>query len=151
MIRLNKLTDYGVVVLALMARQHPTVTTAPHLAQQSGVPLPTVSKILTHLVRDKIVTSQRGVAGGYRLARTADQISVAEIVAALEGPVTLTSCVEGSIGGCEVEQLCPMRGNWDRVNRAIRQALEKVSLADMALADSHSILAAIEPSQPMQA
>ncbi len=134
MIRLNKLTDYGVVVLALMARQH-AVATAPQLAQQSGVPLPTVAKILTHLARDGIVTSQRGVAGGYHLARAADQISMAEIVAALEGPIALTSCVDGTVGGCEVEQLCPMRGNWDRVNQAVRSALEQVTLADMSVND----------------
>lgn len=150
MIRLNKLTDYGVVVLSLMARQR-GVATAPQLARQSGVPLPTVAKILTHLARDGIVTSQRGVAGGYHLARSAEQISMAEIVVALEGPIALTSCVDGTVGGCEVEQLCPMRGNWDRVNQAVRSALEQVTLADMSVNDTHAGFAQANAQQSVQA
>ena len=91
MIRLNKLTDYGVVVLALMARQH-AVATAPQLAQQSGVPLPTVAKILTHLARDGIVTSQRGVSGGYHLARAADRSpAFGEDFAAATSPAGLST------------------------------------------------------------
>ncbi len=150
MIRLNKLTDYGVVVLSLMARQR-GVATAPQLAQQSGVPLPTVAKILTHLARDGIVTSQRGVAGGYHLARAAEQISMTEIVVALEGPIALTSCVDGTVGGCEVEQLCPMRGNWDRVNQAVRSALDQVTLADMSINDTHAGFAQANARQSVQA
>ena len=150
MIRLNKLTDYWVVVLSLMARQR-GVATAPQLARQSGVPLPTVAKILTHLARDGIVTSQRGVAGGYHLARAAEQISMTEIVVALEGPIALTSCVDGTVDGCEVEQLCPMRGNWDRVNQAVRSALDQVTLADMSINDTHAGFAQANAQQSVQA
>jgi len=133
-----------------MARQR-GVATAPQLAQQSGVPLPTVAKILTHLARDGIVTSQRGVAGGYHLARAAEQISMTEIVVALEGPIALTSCVDGTVGGCEVEQLCPMRGNWDRVNQAVRSALDQVTLADMSINDTHAGFAQANARQSVQA
>jgi FeS assembly SUF system regulator len=107
------------------------VLSVGQLAQESRVPQPTVAKLLKQLAQAGIVVSQRGPAGGYALARAAEAITVADVIAALEGPISLTACVDGAEGHCEVERLCPMRGNWDRVNRAIRAALESVTLADM--------------------
>lgn len=133
MIKLNRITDYAVVVLAQMARDPERLVTAPQLSQDSAVPLPTVSKLLKELARADVLISHRGANGGYTLARTPEDISVLEIVGALEGPVALTSCVEDSEDDCSVESLCPMRGNWNKVNSAIRAALSGVSLADMAL------------------
>lgn len=133
MLRLNRITDYAIVVLAQMAREPDRLVTAPYLAQDSGVPLPTVAKVLKDLAREGVLASERGAHGGYRLARAPGDISVLEIVRALEGPVSLTACVDGTEGNCDVELLCPMRGNWDRVNHAIRAALESVSLAEMAV------------------
>ena len=133
MLRLNRITDYAIVVLAQMAREPDRLVTAPHLAQDSGVPLPTVAKVLKDLAREGVLASERGAHGGYRLARAPGEISVLQIVRALEGPVSLTACVDGTEGNCDVESLCPMRGNWDRVNHAIRAALESVSLAEMAV------------------
>lgn len=132
MIRLNKLTDYAVVVLSQMANDPATVITAPKLAHDTALPVPTVSKLLKSLARADILTSHRGAGGGYVLGRDAEDITVADIIIALEGPISLTACVDGSAGLCDVETLCPMRGNWDKVNRAIRGALEDVTLADMA-------------------
>jgi FeS assembly SUF system regulator len=132
MLRLNRITDYAVVVLAQMAREPTRLVTAPQLAQDSTVPLPTVAKVLKDLAREGVLASERGVHGGYRLAKAPADVSVLEIIRALEGPVSLTACVDGIAGHCDVESLCPMRGNWDRVNGAIRAALKSVSLADMA-------------------
>ncbi len=133
MIRLNRLTDYAVVVLTQMGRDHAGVRTAPQLAHETGVPLPTVAKLLKTLAADGIIASHRGAAGGYSLSRAPEAISVAQIIAALEGPIALTACVEGSGNHCDVESLCPMRGNWDKVNRAIQRALEDLTLAEMAM------------------
>lgn len=133
MLKLNRITDYAVVVLAQMARDPGRLVTAPQLSQDSAVPLPTVSKLLKELARARVLTSHRGVNGGYTLARAPEDISVLEIVGALEGPVALTSCVEEAEDDCSVESLCPMRGNWNKVNSVIRGALSSVSLADMAL------------------
>ena len=132
MFKLNRLTDYGVVVLTQMARKPDDLRTAPQIAQDTGVPLPTVAKLLNALAHKRVITSHRGAAGGYTLNRPAEAISVAEIIQALEGPIALTACVDGASGGCEVEALCPMRGNWDKVNKAIYGALSQVTLADMA-------------------
>src|SRR3546814_12418691 len=81
------------------------------------------------LVKGGLVESRRGVNGGYVLTRRPEDISAAEIIAALDGPVALTACVDGAVGDCNVESLCPLRGGWDRVNAALRAALESVSLA----------------------
>jgi len=132
MIRLNRMTDYGVVVLAQMACWPGDVVTAPKLAKVTSMPLPAVSKMLKALARHGLVESHRGAAGGYSLGRAPEAITVAEIVVALEGPIALTACVEGAEAECGVESLCPMRGNWDRVNWAIREALGSVTLAEMA-------------------
>ena len=132
MLKLNRLTDYGVVVLTQMTRNPDVLSSAPQIAQDTGVPLPTVAKLLNALAHEGLITSHRGAAGGYTLNRPAEAISVAEIVQALEGPIALTACVDGASGGCDVESICPMRGNWDKVNKAIYGALSAVTLADMA-------------------
>jgi len=127
------MTDYGIVLLTHFAR-HPEEQThnVRDLAAETHLPLPTVSKILKTLTRSGIVVSHRGVRGGYSLARQPEKISVAEIIAALDGPIAITDCTNGSAGLCDLERLCPVSSNWQRINRAVREALEKISLADMA-------------------
>ena len=133
MIRLSKMTDYAVVMLSHMAAREGEVYTTCRLADRTAVPEPTAAKILKHLAKAGILASQRGSNGGYELARPAAEISVAEIIVALDGPIALAACVDGSEDHCGVERLCSMRGNWNRVTRAIRAALEEITLADMAL------------------
>jgi len=130
MLRLSKLTDYAVVVLIRLSHDE-TVQTSPGIAAVIGVPEPTVAKVLKALAYAGLVSSQRGARGGYRLVRPLSGIPVAEVVAAIDGPITLTACVEGSGTGCEAEHLCPVRGRWDLVNDAVLQALGQITLADM--------------------
>ena len=132
MFRLNRLTDYAVVVLSQMSQRRDDLRSAQQISDDTAVPLPTVAKLLNLLGRAGLVTSQRGASGGYTLSRNPEQISVAEIVQALEGPIALTACVDGAASSCEVESLCPMRGNWNKVNMAIHDALTSVTLADMS-------------------
>ena len=131
MLKLSRMIDYGVVVLSQMGNHRDSLTTAPELAEATGLPAPMVSKVLKSLARSDLVVSHRGVHGGYSLSRGPDEISVAAIVEALEGPVALTACVEASDAQCQVESLCPIRGGWEKVNDAIRGALEAVSLSDL--------------------
>ena len=128
MIRMSKLTDYAIVLLAHLARSERTLT-AQELASRSGVPLPTVSKLCKELSRAAIVVSHRGRHGGYSLARPAEDISVAEIVEALEGPISLTEC--GTPGGdpCGIEASCLAKASWDPVSRAIQGALQQLPLS----------------------
>jgi len=130
MVRISKLADYAVVVLVRLGAG--TIETAPGIAQGTGVPEPTVAKVLKALAGAGLVTSQRGARGGYRLTRPLDLVSVADVVSAIEGPIALTACVEDSHAGCDAEGCCPVRGRWDPVNAAVREALEGVTLATLA-------------------
>jgi FeS assembly SUF system regulator len=128
MIRMAKLTDYAIVLLAHLARSDRTLT-AQELAARSRVPLPTVSKLCKELSRAGLVTSHRGRHGGYSLARDAAHISVAQVVEALEGPIALTECAEQSGTPCGIEAFCLARSSWDPVSQAIHVALEKLPLS----------------------
>lgn len=126
------MTDYGVVIMSEMGHIKGRVMTAPDLSLYTGLPVPTAAKILRVLAKNGLLTSIRGAHGGYRLDRAPTEISIAEVVRVLEGPVAVTSCVDDSHDDCSVEQCCPMRGGWEKINRAINTALEEVTLADMS-------------------
>jgi FeS assembly SUF system regulator len=134
MLRLTKLTDYGIVLLTHFAQHSERdAQNARELALETRLPLPTVGKLLKELTHAGLLVSHRGKDGGYALARGPERISVAEIIAALEGPIAITECNNVTDPGlCEHETGCPVRANWQVVNRAIREALEKISLAEMA-------------------
>lgn len=134
MIRLSKLADYGIVILTNMARHPERQFSAAEIAAQSHIPQPMASKILKALVRGGVLASHRGAKGGYGLAHGAEAISVAAIITALEGPIALTACIEDGPGECDIEALCPARANWQRINDAIRGALEDITLAEMTYA-----------------
>jgi FeS assembly SUF system regulator len=132
MIRLSRLADYGVVLAGHMAGASERFFNAFELAAGTGLPAPTVSKILAMLARAGVLASQRGAKGGYRLARRPSEITLAQIIGALDGPIALTVCIEQGDGACDVEHLCPSRRGWHRINDAIRKAFEDVTLADMS-------------------
>lgn len=131
MIRMSKLTDYAIVILAHLARSTETLT-AHELAARSRVPLPTVSKLAKELSKAGLVVSHRGRNGGYGLARPAEDISVAEIVEALEGPIALTECARPHKGICGIEDTCLARESWDPVSRAVETALRNLPLSSIA-------------------
>lgn len=131
MIKLSKLTDYAVVVLSEMARDAESLSTASGLAEKTTLPEPTVAKVLKLLAKGDVISSTRGVNGGYRLNAAPDAISIAKVITALEGPVALAACVEGSEECCSHSAGCPIKGQWNPVNVAMRNALENVSLAQM--------------------
>jgi FeS assembly SUF system regulator len=130
-LRLSKLTDYGIALLVQLAREP---AAAPHnaraLSARSRLPFPVVGKVLKTLARAGLLVSQRGIRGGYSLARPPAEISVAEIIAAFEGPVALTEC--GSTPGrCEHEPDCTVRSPFEKINQTLAQTLERVTLADL--------------------
>ena len=131
MIRITKQSDYGIVLMTRLASAPDEFHNATALATEAQLPAPIVSKILKLLARAGLLESHRGVKGGYALAREPETISVAEIISALEGPIAVTECIEDGPGECSQEPFCAVRGNWQRINLAIRQALEAISLAEM--------------------
>lgn len=132
MIRMNKLTDYGIVLLTHLARQRAVpIHSARDLADASHLPVPTVNKLLKKLSQARLLTSQRGVNGGYTLAKDPAEISVADVISALEGPIGMTECSSTS-GLCSLEPTCPNRSGWRNISQAIRDTLQKLSLQEIA-------------------
>lgn len=131
MLKLSRLTDYAVAALVRLGTAD-GVETSPGIAAAIGLPEPTVAKVLKALAGHGLVISSRGARGGYRLSKPLIEISVSEVIVAIDGPIALTSCVEGTGMMCESLALCPVAGRWDPVNDAIRRALSDISLADMA-------------------
>ena len=132
MMRINKLTDYGIVIAVRIAHGEPgRLHTAREIAAATRVPQPTVTRLLKQLARSGILASTRGASGGYALAEPPEAISVARMVEALEGPIALTECSE-AICNCALEEDCAVEAPWQTISLAVRGALESVTLADMA-------------------
>lgn len=132
MIRMSKLADYGLVLMTqfLRSEESDLNLSARQLADETRLPFPMVSKVLKALTREGLLVSHRGASGGYSLSRPACEISIAEVLEAVEGPFAMTECVEGS-GDCRQELVCPVRTNWQRINIAVKNVLDGISLQDM--------------------
>ena len=129
MIRMNKLTDYGVVLLTTFARDPAQGISARELSTRTGIPQPTVVKLLKTLLKAGLLVSQRGTKGGYALSQAPEEVPVSAVIEALEGPLAITEC--NVPGTCEHERRCPARPNWTAVNEVIHDALSKLTLAQM--------------------
>ncbi len=132
MLRITKQTDYAIVLMTLFSvHKAGSIHNARNMARVVSLPLPTVSKILKAMARARLLRSHRGVKGGYSLARSASDISVAEIIEALEGPIAMTECLDLAADECDIECTCPTRANWQRINRTVRDALATIPLSEM--------------------
>lgn len=131
MIKLSKMTDYAVVILASMAQERGKRLSAAVLAEKTGLPEPTVAKILKILAKEGIITSERGVNGGYALNKAESEIAITGVIQAMDGPLAIASCVDGHDGCCAHESTCSIKGRWSPINAAIQKALDGVTLADM--------------------
>ncbi len=131
--RLSSMADYAVVTMSAAARHcGASRVNAGQLAAETGLPAPTVQKLVSRLVVAGLLKSTRGVGGGLRLARPAAAISLADIIEAVEGPIAMTSCGDGGRHDCTLEAACQMRPQWPQVNRAVRGALAQVSLTQLS-------------------
>ena len=154
MMRITRETDYGIVLMAFMARNDRGPYSAADLARQGKLPLPMVSKILKALTKAGLLVSQRGAQGGYSLARAPQDISAAAIISALEGPIAITECSSAAPNACLHEGHCTVSSHWNRINRAVREALEGISLLEMSyppapqvgLVNLRGLLRPIEPT-----
>lgn len=141
MIRMTRLTDYGIMLLTLFARdaRHP-MKSARDLAAEAKLPLPTVSKILKLLARHGLLEAHRGVRGGFTLSRTPEAITMAEVIDALEGPIGVTDCC-APLSDCGIEKSCIVKSNWMKINKVVLEALGRITLAEM----THPIALAAAP------
>ncbi|MBN1586498.1 MAG: SUF system Fe-S cluster assembly regulator [Candidatus Omnitrophica bacterium] len=133
MLRMSKLADYGIILMVRCASNSGQSTfTARDLVQFTQLPEATVGKVLKRLTREGLLISHRGVKGGYELARKPRDISLADIIVALEGPIAITQCSDdASNRDCNHEALCPVGQHWQIINQLISSALTNVSLAEM--------------------
>lgn len=138
MLRMSKLTDYGIVLMSYLASKTYQQHSAQTLSDAVQVPLPTVRKVLKALSHAELLKSERGAQGGYNLMRNPKNISVAEIITALEGPIALTECVSDE-SHCEQESHCDVQTNWTRINNAVFHALDEVKLSDMLVPQSSNV------------
>src|SRR5271166_6371545 len=138
MLRMGKLTDYATVVLASLAQDPSRHRAAADLAERTRLSRPTVSKVLKELQRAGMVISSRGAQGGYRLARRPETITATQILDVFEGPIAITEC-SGASSRCGIERQCRVGGGWQRVNAAIRRALDDVTLYQLAGLDTHDM------------
>ena len=138
MLKMSKLTDYATVIMNFLAQNPGEVHAASELANEVGISPQTALKVLKTLSKAGLLRSQRGTKGGYLLTRPAQQISMADILQAMEGPIGLTEC-GSSPGACVRGSKCSVKTNWQRISQAVQEALAKVSLAEMAAPPSQPI------------
>jgi FeS assembly SUF system regulator len=129
MLRISRLTDYAVVLTTELARHRGAVAVSD-LSIATDIPAPTVSKVLKSLAKYGVVVSSRGTNGGYRLSDEPDRIGIVRVIEAIEGPIAVTECAEEHTS-CEHETSCGVRANWQRINRAVHDALAQITIADM--------------------
>jgi FeS assembly SUF system regulator len=149
---MGKLTDYATVVLASLAQDPERHRAAADLADATRLSRPTVSKVLKGLQRAGMVISSRGAQGGYRLARRPEHITATQILDVFEGPIAITEC-SGTASRCGIERQCRVGGGWQRVNAAIRRALDDVTLHQLAGLDAHeppstNLVSELRPGAP---
>lgn len=129
MIRMTKLTDYSIMLLTHFAREPKAMLSARELATVAHLPLPTVRKIMKALAHRGLLEAHRGVKGGFNLARHPDKVNLADIISALEGPIAITQC--SGEQRCRLENCCPVRSNWRKINRIVLDALRRITLSEM--------------------
>lgn len=132
MIKISRLADYAVVILATMARSESERLSAAEISGLTGLPEPTVAKVLKNLSRQDLVESIRGAHGGYKMLKAPEDIEISAVIAAVDGPIMLTACVEPGQEDCDYAAKCSVKGRWNDVNEAVISALKNVSLSDMA-------------------
>lgn len=128
MLRLNRMTDYAILVLGVLHNRPNTLLASSQIAHHCQLSQPTIAKVVKALGAASLVDTVRGKNGGCQLSRPAAEISIADVIEAIEGPIALTACVDGAVEPCSVQQGCFMSGNWNQVNKAIREALCGVKL-----------------------
>lgn len=148
MLRINKLTDYGIVVMTHLAGRPGEVFSTQGLASATRVPAPTVAKLMQELQKAGLVEARRGACGGYGLVRDPGSITVVDLIEALEGPIGLTDCAS-SDHACAVESCCNVKGHWAIIHQAVKTALSAVTLRHLAgQPGALSVLTSGSPDEP---
>jgi len=125
------MTDYGVLLMSELAKSADNIQQTPILSEHTHIPQPTVRKVMTALIQADFVESIRGINGGYKLHQDPASISVRDLIQCLEGNIALTDCEMSGKHACEQSDVCGTRSNWLKINQAMRDALQNITLEDM--------------------
>lgn len=131
MLRISRMADYALLVMSKMCAQKELIT-LDSLSKLTTLPLPTVRKLMRALIHSGLVDSVRGPRGGYQLSCHPQQISIAEVIEAIDGPIAVTECVKSDGGDCEIGSACGLEANWSIINRLISDTLRTVTLDGMS-------------------
>ena len=131
MMSITKHSDYAIVILAYFSKNPSSLISAKELSHSLKLPYPMVSKLLKILLKAELLSSTQGSHGGYKLKKPADQISIASVIEAVEGPIAMTECVTGNHSQCRAEDWCSMKPHWIVINNVIRDSLEKLPLSSL--------------------
>lgn len=132
MIKIGKLTDYAILITTFLSQETDKVVKVADIAKQTGLAETTVAKIMKCLAKAEIVYSERGANGGYRLVKTSGEITMHDIIEAMEGPIALMHCLDDGDQDCAITRLCGLKKSWQKINDEIKLALNRVTIQDMA-------------------
>ena len=131
MLRLSNLADYAVLACTHLARAEGRLSAA-ELAEQTSIPAPTMAKLAGVLTRERILISTRGPQGGVLLAREPGDISLADIIEAIDGPIGIVACTQDDGEACQLKDNCQARPHWPVINERVRAVLEDTTIAELA-------------------
>lgn len=135
MLKISRLTDYGLLATVYLARHHGEVAAAREIADFYHLPLPVITKVLKTLHASGLIHSHRGVGGGYSFDRDAEAVTLGQLIEVFEGPWDLVECETIDDGGhatCAIRGACPSRRFMFGINRAVKGAFEQVTLGDLS-------------------
>ena len=141
MFKLNKMTDYAIVCICILSSKANKFVNAQEISIESGISLSTVQKILKLIVsKSDLIIALRGANGGYKLTKKASEISIIDVIEMMDGPLSITACVDGNHEKCGSRKKCFLEGNWNKINLMIRNTLHSYSIADLMCSDPMSFL-----------
>ena len=131
MLKVTRLADYAVIIVTSFKGVEKEIVSAQQIIKKTNLQQATVNKILAILVRKKILTTFRGTKGGYKLRKDLSNISIKDLIEAIEGPVALTDCLGENANDCNLFNLCATKNTWGLVNNAIKETLDKIKIKDI--------------------
>ena len=139
MLRIGKMADYALLLTNQLIASEGMLCTMENLVEATHLPIATVRKLLKNLVDAGIVVSHRGAKGGYHLAKEPQTFTLADVISAIEGPVSLTQCVSQP-NACDLSATCGMKSNWSYVNQIVDNVFQRITLADMSRSISDRVV-----------
>ena len=129
MIKISKLADYSIHIIHALMREVESLSAAK-IAKKTFIPEPTVSKILKKLTEANLLVSSQGPKGGYQLAKSAEKITLAELITAIDGKPAMTECCKSAYD-CARNEVCGLQSNWRKINKKVMSLLDGICVKEL--------------------